>query len=224
MTPIENINFSFACRENHNKMKPCSLGLHCSNCDKTVFDFRKSSLNELTVLLKKHGTVCGLFSKSQTQVKSNSNKLKRFIASTLITIGLRLFNKEVFSQTQNCVTLKNERIEEDSNVLLGAIVETMPTFKDGGEKGLAEFLKKNLKYPNNECLQGKVIVNFTIDKKGNVETPKIIRSLSKSADNEVLRVVKLMKFIPGMQAGRNAISQYTLPVIFKKNINTTSKD
>ncbi|TAH02759.1 MAG: energy transducer TonB [Sphingobacteriales bacterium] len=225
MAPIENINFSFACNESHNKMTPCSLGIHCSSCDKTVFDFRKSSLNQLTNLLKKHGTVCGLFSKSQIQVKSNSNsnKVKHFIASALITIGLGLFNKALYAQTRNCDTIKRESIEEESDVLLGAIVETMPSFKDGGQNGLVKFLGKNLKYPSNESTQGKIIVNFTIDKKGNVSNPKITKSLSEAVDNEVLRVVKLMKFIPGTQAGRKTESNYILPVVICINDDSKNK-
>ena len=40
-----------------------------------------------------------------------------------------------------------------------------------------------------------------IDKKGNVTEPEIIRSVHPKLDEEVLRVIKLVKFSPGVQNG-----------------------
>ena len=98
------------------------------------------------------------------------------------------------------------------------LIETMPTFKHGGEKGLAKFLKNNLKYPK-DSIEGKVYVSFTIDTTGKVIDPTIIRSLSTEADKEVLRVVKMLEFTPGTQGGKKKRIQYTLPVSFSNKKN-----
>jgi Gram-negative bacterial TonB protein C-terminal len=76
-------------------------------------------------------------------------------------------------------------------------IEILPEFK-GGMKALQTFLEQNLKFPNNDvCVNGKVYIQFIVEKNGKITNPVILKSLSKECDSEALRVVKSMpRWIP----------------------------
>lgn len=98
------------------------------------------------------------------------------------------------------------------------IVEEMPSFP-GGQKALMEFMGKNIKYPTvsqETGVQGKVIVQFVVDKDGSIINPIVVRSIDPYLDKEALRVIKSMpKWKPGMQRGKAVRVKYTVPVTFK---------
>lgn len=75
----------------------------------------------------------------------------------------------------------------------------MPTII-GGQKALYSKIKYP-EIPRKVNIQGRVEVEFIIDKQGNVTQPRIVRILHPDLDEEVLRVIKLIKFSPGVQNG-----------------------
>ena len=97
-------------------------------------------------------------------------------------------------------------------------VEQMPQFP-GGDAALMKFLQSHINYPpmaaeNN--VQGKVILQFVVEKDGKVGEVKVARSVDKDLDREAIRVVKtLPRFTPGRQNGQPVRVWYTLPVTFK---------
>ena len=97
-------------------------------------------------------------------------------------------------------------------------VEQMPQFP-GGEAALMEYLQQHINYPpmaaaNN--VQGRVVVQFIVDKTGKVGEVKVSRSVDKDLDKEAIRVIKsLPKFTPGRQYGTAVSVWYTLPISFK---------
>ena len=97
-------------------------------------------------------------------------------------------------------------------------VEQMPQFP-GGEAALMKYLQSHINYPpmaaeNN--VQGRVVVQFVVDKTGKVDEVKVVRSVDKDLDKEAVRVCKsLPKFTPGRQNGQAVSVWYTLPVTFK---------
>ena len=97
-------------------------------------------------------------------------------------------------------------------------VEQMPQFP-GGDAALMKFLSSHINYPpmaaeNN--VQGKVIVQFVVDKTGKVGEVAVVRSVDKDLDHEAIRVCQaLPKFTPGRQNGRPVSVWYTLPIQFK---------
>jgi TonB family protein len=101
-----------------------------------------------------------------------------------------------------------------------AIVEEMPEFP-GGERGLMNFLGKNINYPNDakrQGAQGKVMASFVINEYGEVEDAGILESVHPSLDAEVLRVVRLLpNWKPGRQDGKSVKVQYNLPVRMRLN-------
>ena len=97
-------------------------------------------------------------------------------------------------------------------------VEQMPRFP-GGEVGMMKYLQENIKYPPEAAkndIEGRVIVQFIIDKTGQVGEVKVVRPISEELDAEAVRVVKtLPKFEPGRQDGEAVAVWSTLPISFK---------
>ena len=98
------------------------------------------------------------------------------------------------------------------------VVEQMPWFP-GGEQELMNFLMKNIKYPKeatDKGTQGRVVVQFIVDKDGSVVEPTVVKSVSPELDQEALRVVKMMpKWHPGKQNGEVVRVKYFVPVSFR---------
>ena len=97
-------------------------------------------------------------------------------------------------------------------------VEQMPEFP-GGQAEMMKYLAQNIHYPANAAknnVEGRVAVQFVIEKDGRIGEVKIARSVDPELDAEALRVVKSMpNFIPGRQDGKPVAVWYTIPISFK---------
>ena len=112
-------------------------------------------------------------------------------------------------------------IDEDEEVgELAGLVAVDAEFP-GGEDALYDFIAKNLKYPQaakDSNIQGRVFVQFTVDKDGTIINPKVARDIGGGCGEEALRVVKMMpKWKPGESRGTKYRVQCTLPVPFELN-------
>ncbi len=127
-------------------------------------------------------------------------------------------NKNIFIEHRVEIKVEPEPVAEPKTEEIFKSVEQMPQFP-GGEAALMKFLSSHINYPpmaaeNN--VQGKVIVQFVVDKTGKVGEVKVVRNVDKDLDNEAIRVCKaLPKFTPGRQNGRPVSVWYTLPIQFK---------
>lgn len=99
-----------------------------------------------------------------------------------------------------------------------AAVQEQPEFQ-GGMAKMYEYLHKNTKYPDMEFdagIQGKVYIEFVVEKDGSVEDVKVRRGVSPGLDKEALRAVKSMpKWSPGKMNGKAVKVRFTIPVDFK---------
>ncbi len=78
-------------------------------------------------------------------------------------------------------------------------VEVLPSMIGG-----LEALYSKVKYPElarKSGITGTVVVEFIVNKKGEVVSPKIIRGIGGGCDEEVLKVIQSMRFSPGVQNG-----------------------
>ena len=98
------------------------------------------------------------------------------------------------------------------------VAEQMPEYP-GGMKELFKFLQDNLKYPESakkNNVQGRVIVQFVVEKDGTPTEFNVVRAVDPDLDAEALRVLKAMpKWKPGMQKGEVVRVKYTVPVTFR---------
>ena len=107
---------------------------------------------------------------------------------------------------------------KEAEVQVFRSVEQMPQFP-GGEAALMKFLQSHINYPPmavENGVQGRVVVQFVVDKTGKVGEVMVVRNVDKDLDKEAVRVCKsLPKFTPGRQNGQAVAVWYTLPVTFK---------
>lgn len=109
--------------------------------------------------------------------------------------------------------------EPDEEVLF-QVVEKMPEFP-GGNAALNAYLKKNIKYPQicrENNIQGRVLIQFIVNKDGSIVEPEVVKSVNPYLDNEAIRVISAMpKWTPGEQRGKTVRVKFTVPVNFKLN-------
>ncbi len=111
---------------------------------------------------------------------------------------------------------RQEKSEKGQNEVF-FVVEQMPEFP-GGELALRKFIAHSVKYPTEATkkgIQGKVFVNFVVEKDGSVGAVKIARGVDPLLDQEAIRVVsELPKWEPGKQKGQAVRVSYTIPINF----------
>lgn len=100
------------------------------------------------------------------------------------------------------------------------VVEQMPSFP-GGISGLRTYLNQNIRYPaeaQENCVQGRVVVSFVVEKDGHISDVTVLRSVDPSLDKEAVRVVRNMpRWSPGKQGREPVRVRYNVPVSFRLN-------
>ncbi len=108
----------------------------------------------------------------------------------------------------------DEDVEEQQ---IFQVVENMPEFP-GGRAALMKYLASNIKYPpyaKEAGIQGRVFINFVVERDGSITAVKVLRGIGGGCDEEAVRVVKAMpKWKPGMQRGKPVRVSFNLPVKF----------
>lgn len=97
--------------------------------------------------------------------------------------------------------------------------EEDPVFP-GGLEALHKFIEDNMQYPQiaaENCIGGRVYVQFEVDTDGTVLNPKILRDIGGGCGEEALRIVGLMpKWKPGRFNGKVVKTTFNLPIFFDK--------
>ena len=111
-----------------------------------------------------------------------------------------------------------DTIEEVDECIDYYVIEEKPEFP-GGEDAFVKYILGNVKYPVeaiNKGIQGRVYIQFIIDKVGEVTDVKVLRSVDPILDKEAMRVVKGMpKWTPGKQRNKFVKVSYQVPINFK---------
>lgn len=99
-----------------------------------------------------------------------------------------------------------------------AMVEQKPSFP-GGETAMYKWLQDNIIYPaaaSEEGVQGKVTVQFIVEKDGSITHVQVVRGKHPALDAEAARVIRKMpRWTPGRNNGQPVRVTYHLPVQFK---------
>lgn len=89
----------------------------------------------------------------------------------------------------------------------------------GGAAAMKQFLNDNISYPDIAIEmgdQGRVFVQFVVDKDGTIKDVQIIRGVSKEIDKEAKRVVRSMpKWEPGEVRGESVPTRCRIPINFQ---------
>lgn len=113
--------------------------------------------------------------------------------------------------------VEEEVVEEEA--IPFQLVEKQPSFKGGGPNEFTKWVNQRLVYPEiakENGVQGRVTLQFTVEKDGSVSNVKVLRGVDPSLDKEAVRVVSSSpKWVPGKQRDRAVKVTYTFPVIFQ---------
>ena len=113
-----------------------------------------------------------------------------------------------------------ETLEKNPDAVLPfAAVEVKPAFEGGDANEFSKWVNGQIVYPQDavdQKIEGKVILQFTVNKLGEVKDVKVVRGVNELLDNEAVRVVESSpKWEPGNQNGIPVSVNYTFPVIFR---------
>ena len=113
--------------------------------------------------------------------------------------------------------VKEEVVEEEA--IPFQLVEEKPSFNGGDANEFSKWVNSKLVYPEiakENGVQGRVTIQFTVEKDGSVTNVKVLRGVDSSLDKEAVRVVQSSpKWKPGKQRDRAVKVTYTFPVIFQ---------
>ena len=123
----------------------------------------------------------------------------------------------VLKAVEDIATPEPPKQEAEQNKVFD-VVEQQPQFP-GGMGALNQWLGSNIKYPAMAAengIEGRVIVQFVVERDGSVSGVHVVRGVDPSLDKEATRVVAQMpKWIPGKQNGSAVRVKYTVPVTFR---------
>ena len=123
----------------------------------------------------------------------------------------------VLKAVEDIATPEPPKQEAEQNKVFD-VVEQQPQFP-GGMGALNQWLGSNIKYPAMAAengIEGRVIVQFVVERDGSVSGVHVVRGVDPSLDKEATRVVSAMpKWIPGKQNGSAVRVKYTVPVTFR---------
>ena len=115
------------------------------------------------------------------------------------------------------VEVEEEVVEEEA--IPFQLVEEKPSFQGGDANQFSKWVNQRLVYPEiakENGVQGRVTLQFTVEKDGTVTKVKVLRGVDPSLDKEAVRVVSMSpKWSPGKQRDRAVPVTYTFPVIFQ---------
>ncbi|MFA7116199.1 MAG: energy transducer TonB [Bacteroidales bacterium] len=113
--------------------------------------------------------------------------------------------------------VSDENIEEAP--IPFTLVEKKPSFMGGGPNQFSKWVNKHMKYPESareNGVQGRVILQFTVNKHGDICNVKVLRGIDSSLDKEAVRVVESSpKWVPGQQRDKSVPVVYNFPIVFQ---------
>ena len=122
-------------------------------------------------------------------------------------------NKEVKN-----VYSQKDTISDDNSMIFCYVQEEMPEYP-GGQASLLAYLNKKVAayYPDSlHYIEGRVSLEFTIDKKGKVKNVGVKRSVNPALDSIATRIIREMPdWKPGKVRGELIDVKYTVPVTFR---------
>ena len=115
------------------------------------------------------------------------------------------------------IEVEEEEVEEEA--IPFQLVEEKPSFQGGDANQFSKWVNQRLVYPEiakENGVQGRVTLQFTVEKDGTVTKVKVLRGVAPSLDKEAVRVVSMSpKWKPGKQRDRAVPVTYTFPGIFQ---------
>ena len=196
----------------------------CEGMDKKAYQYHLLAVayRKNVATITNNFNVLPLKKRIKMMNKQTSNPLARlkYLLFVPLTIALMVMNSSVIR-----ANIQKEEVREAQTVKKAApdnkvyeVCEQMPSYV-GGQPALMKYLIENVRYPKAAVeakQQGRVVVQFVVEKDGAVSSVKLLRSVTPLLDAEAIRVVKAMpKWNPGKKDGKLVRVRYALPVSFR---------
>lgn len=122
---------------------------------------------------------------------------------------MAVFGFTTASAQKTVISQKNEKVFD--------VVEQMPEYP-GGMQALFEFLKENIKYPEDaqkQKVEGRVLAKFVVETDGSISNIEVVKHAFPSLDAEAVRVIQAMpNWTPGKQKGQAVRVKFVVPINF----------
>jgi TonB family protein len=142
------------------------------------------------------------------------------ILSALCTLLVVVF---ACSEEKTDKSLSESQTQEE----IFTIVEKQPEF-DGGLDAFHRHIMNEVKYPlqaRQAGLEGRVDVQFVIEKDGSLSEVQVVKGIGAECDREAVRVVQsIPPFQPATQNGKPVRVRMVVPIVFKINDGKVNPD
>lgn len=132
--------------------------------------------------------------------------------------GTRTFAIVEYNESVEALSSKTAQEE------IFVIVEETAQPKEGMEKFYA-FIINNVKYPKeakDKGIEGRVFIEFVIEKDGSLTNLKVLKGIGHGCDDEAMRVLAMSpQWNPGRQRGMTVRQKMVMPIIFSSGQATT---
>lgn len=142
-----------------------------------------------------------------------------------IAVTLEAFNHAETDQPELPFTIDPESFSAPTELpLQPEDVDTIHVFPEQqpepvfGFNALYHMLAKKLNYPKaaqRQRIEGKVFIEFIIDRTGVPGNMKVLKGIGGGCDEEAMRVLALTQWKPGKQRGKPVKVKMVLPIIFQ---------
>lgn len=128
------------------------------------------------------------------------------------------FDAEITEETKvEAITITVEQPKEDVDEIFMVVEEGAAPV--GGMQAFYEFVGKKLKYPaqaRRMNIEGKVFVEFVVNRDGSIQDVKAIKGIGAGCDEEAVRVIQSAPaWKPGKQRGKAVRQRMVLPITFR---------
>ncbi len=125
---------------------------------------------------------------------------------------------EVTDETKvETIVVQAEEPKEETDEIFTVVEESAAP--KGGMQAFYKFVGEKIKYPaqaRRMGIEGRVFVEFVINKDGTLSDVRAIKGIGAGCDEEAVRIVQSAPaWNPGKQRGKAVKQRYTLPIIFK---------
>ena len=130
------------------------------------------------------------------------------------------FDMEITEATKvQEITIAEPVVEEheDADEIFLVVEQTaVPT---GGMEAFYKFINERIKYPaqaRRQGIEGRVFVEFVVDKNGNLSDVHAVKGIGAGCDEEAIRIIQSSpQWVPAKQRGKAVRQRMVLPITFK---------
>jgi TonB family protein len=163
----------------------------------------------------------------------------KFALIPVILVAICVFSSKTIAQSVKNIlpqqksgnvetdSIKNQKVEPVEQILNDnpdeeipfAVVEVKPKFQGGDQNMFSRWVNSQIKYPveaQKDSIQGRVTLQFTVDKNGQVKDVSVIRKVHPLLDAEALSVIQSSPaWTPGRHKNEPVDVVYLFPVVFQ---------